>query len=205
MEREFPMATLSDVLDVIVEPRYDTQTIPAAGSVLLTFFQAPIGQPGANFTAAAAAKSIADTNMQLAGQLPTGQNFEVHGFRVQPHFALTAHDANQWSSGCVLTFTISNKIYLQVPVDTIPAGCGPMGNFTLAVAANGAIASHGWPDIRNSFAIGMKPLELSSTQAFSVTLTCPVITPVTTVAPVQPVAGLPVRIYMDGVLKRQIQ
>lgn len=54
---------------------YDFQTYPSAGSVLLTFFQVPIGQSG---------KTLNDTNMRSAGQLPQPQNFLVESIEI--HF-----------------------------------------------------------------------------------------------------------------------
>lgn len=195
-----------DILDVIVEPRYDTATILAAGSATLTYFASPLGGGQSQFAAAGVAKTLADTNMDLAGQLPAGYNFEVTGFRAQPSFTLTQQDSQRWSIGGVFTFIITAKPYLRVPLDTVPAGMGPFGNFTLAAAANNAMAAHGWPALSNAFGIGRKPLTLQQTQNFSVTLTWPSgAVAVTSTVPVQPAAGLPVRVYLDGFLKRIVQ
>jgi hypothetical protein len=87
-------------------------------------------------------------------------------------------------------------------VDTIPAGAGPAGN---AGAAATAVASHGWPALANAFMIGRKPLELQQTQNFNVTLNWTTIQPVTTTVNGQAAAGLPVRLYLDGFLKRIVQ
>lgn len=52
---------------------YDFQTYAAAGQTSLTFFQIPVGQSG---------KTIADTNMKVAGQLSTGNVFVVQGIEL---------------------------------------------------------------------------------------------------------------------------
>lgn len=200
-------------LDVIVEPRYDTATIPAAGVLQLTFFAVPLNAGQTNFAGAGVAKTLADTNMDLAAQLPAGYNFLITGFRAQPHFQLTGTDARLWSSGAWFTFTIGSKPYLRTPLDTIPAGVGPWGYagaFDAATSAAGRGASHGWPSLSNSFGVGRKPFLLEQTANFGVLLNWTVLQPVTTgggtaVIPTQFVVGLPVRIFMDGILRRRVQ
>ena len=61
-------------VESIYQPLYDYQTLLAAGAATQTFFQEPIGQSG---------KTVADTNMDLAGQLPKGQAFAVTGVQVE--------------------------------------------------------------------------------------------------------------------------
>jgi len=196
---------LSNWTDVTVQPLYDTATIPAAGTLQLNFFQQQLGAAGGNFAAAAAPKTLADTNMDLSGQLPAGQNFRVLGFRAQPHFALTQADAVKWSSGAWFVFTVGQKPYLRVPVDCLPAGLGAFGFYTQAAAATAAVASHGYPVLSNGFTIGKKPLDLTSTQNFVGTMQWTAVVAVTTTAPVQPAAGLPIRLYMDGFFYRIVQ
>lgn len=193
------------LLDVIVEPRYDTQTILAAGALTLTYFQIPVGQGATNFGAATVAKQLADTNMDLAGQLPAGYNFKVLGFRAQPAFTLTPADARNWSAGGLFTFTIASKPYLRVPLDTVPAGMGPTGYGGATVDALGRAMAHGVPQLSNAYTIGKKPLDLSQSQNFSVVLTWVTLQPVTSVVTGQAAAGLPVRVYLDGFLYRPVQ
>lgn len=195
---------LSQYVDVTVQPLYDTATVPAAGALTLTYFSNPIGAAGGNFTAAASNKVLADSNMDLAGQLPSGQNFRVLGFRAQPHFALTTADAQKWSSGSWFLFTVGQKPYLRVPTDTLPAGVGPDGS-VFGTAATGGILSHGFPALANSFQIGRQSLELASGTNFQATLNWVAVVAVTTTAPTQPAAGLPVRIYLDGFFFRSVQ
>jgi hypothetical protein len=199
------MQVVSDMLDVIVEPRYDTNTILAAGALVLTYFTVPLGQGASNFGAAGVAKQLADTNMDLAAQLPAGYNFVIKGFRVQPAFTLTPADARGWSVGGTFIFTIGSKPYLRVPIDTIPAGAGPFGYGGATVDALGRAMAHGMPYLANAFNITQKPLLLQQTQNFNVQLTWVALSPVTSVVPTQVAAGLPVRVWMDGYLKRIVQ
>jgi hypothetical protein len=197
-----------DNLDVIVEPRYDTQTILAAGALTLTYFTIPLGQGQSNFALAGVAKQLADTNMDLSAQLPAGYNFVILGFRVQPSFTMTVVDSRNWCVGGVFTFNIGSKPFLRVPLDTIPAGIGPAGFATVAVGGaplEQHAASHGAPLLANGFSIARKPLELFQTQNFNATLSWVALSPVGGVVPTQAAPGLPVRVYLDGYLKRYVQ
>ena len=203
----------AQVVDVIVQPLYDTLNIVAAGTLLLNYFATPLGQGQSAFAAAGVAKSISDTNMQLAGQLSAGYNFDLLGFRIQPSFNIgviaagaLVNDATTWSFGGVFTFTIASKIYCQVPIDTVPAGMGVTGFATTTTAATGQSAqSHGVPHISNSFTIGKKALRLSQSQTFNATLSWPIVVPNTSVTPTAAADGIPVRVYLDGNLIRPVQ
>jgi len=206
----------AQVVDVIVQPLYDTLNIVAAGTLQLNYFATPLGQGQSAFGAAGTAKGIADTNMQLAGQLSAGYNFDLLGFRVQPQFnygviagLLNTNDPTTWSFGGVFTFSIASKIYCQVPIDTIPAGCGPVGTqvgiATGVANTGGSVISHGVAHISNSFTIGKKPLRLSQSQVFNVLLTWPIVVPNTSVTPTAAADGIPVRVYLDGFLIRPVQ
>lgn len=80
--RAHMVTKLSDV-EVIRQSFYDSLLYPTAGSVNLRFFQNPIGQglsvaPGnANNP-----KTLADTNMEGAGQLPAPQGFWNHSVEI---------------------------------------------------------------------------------------------------------------------------
>lgn len=206
----------AQVVDVIVQPLYDTLNIVAAGTLLLNYFATPMGQGQSAFGATGVAKSISDTNMQLAGQLSAGYNFDLLGFRIQPQFnigniaamALT-NDPQTWTYGGVFTFSIASKVYCQVPIDTVPAGCGVAGSQNGLAAGTavtgGSVTAHGVPHISNSFTIGNKPLRLSQSQTFNVTLTWPIVIPNTSVTPGASADGIPVRVYLDGYLIRPVQ
>jgi hypothetical protein len=192
---------MATILDVIVEPRYDTNFIPTAGSQLITFFAVPIGQ-GTSVWATASAKTLADTNMDLAGQLAAGYNFAILGFRLLPSFNMTIADATLSLNGAVFVFTIGSKDYLRVPARTIPAGAGQF------IGGAGATTTAGWglPTLRNSYVIGKQPLTLSQTQNFSAKLAWPgggqAVTTTMAGGTTAGAAGLPITCCMDGFLSR---
>jgi len=195
------MPSINDVLDVIVEPRYDTVLLPAAGAGLLTFFAVPLGQPGGVFIpAAAGAKTLADTNMDLAGQLPGGYNFKLLGFRAMYGWNMSTQDLQTVINGAVFTFTIGSKPFLRTPLRNIPSGNGPMGSAA-------TINTSGWPILSNSYSIAKKPLDLLQTQNFQVTLTWPggAVASNTVGATCQAANGLPITIFLDGFLYRPVQ
>jgi hypothetical protein len=91
--------------EVIRQSLYDFMLYPTAGQTQLLFYSTPKGQgAGANGTtstgaAAGTAKSFADTNMTLGGQLPRFQNYLAESLevRIEPGSVSTAN-----------TFTIQN-------------------------------------------------------------------------------------------------
>ena len=114
----------------IKQSLYDFQAYPAAGSTQLNFFALPIGQGG---------KTQSDTNMTLAGQLPTNQEFliqsiEVHFYPTTPTVAANMPAA--FGAGAVaeqvndeyifrrsgnLELFIGSKTYLQeAPLSKFP-------------------------------------------------------------------------------------
>jgi hypothetical protein len=199
------MKGISDYLDVIVEPRYDTVMIPAAGATLLTFFALPKGQGVSAWQTAAGvqAKTYADTNMDLAGQLPGGYNFKLLGFRVMPAWDMTDNDLHFVINPLVFTFLIGSKPFLTVPLRTIPQGNGPFGT-------GASMNNLGYPVLGNSYSIAKKPLDLLQTQNFQVTITAPSgqLTPSTTTKGGMVGAGqvgLALTVFLDGFLYRPVQ
>jgi hypothetical protein len=194
---------LKQYKDVIVEPRYDTALYPAAGATLLTFFALPRGQGVSNFQTAggAIAKTYADTNMDLAGQLPGGYYFHLLGFRIMPSWDISDADMHGIFNGGVFQFIIASKPYLTVPMRTVPQGNGPSGS-------GASMNSNGYPTLANSFSIRLKPLDLEPTMNFQVTLTWPAgqLHPATTAdaAVGGHLTGLPLTVYLDGFLFRPL-
>ncbi len=101
--------------DAVYNPLYDYQTLSATATSTQRFFQVPIGQAG---------KTITDTNMELAGQLPKGQAFLVTGVQVEilpsttvgingttaSKFADDVYNVLRTGS---LVFTIGSKEYIR--------------------------------------------------------------------------------------------
>ncbi len=60
-------------VEVIWQPTYEIQAYPAAGAAQITFFQNPVGAGGL---------TLADTNMESAGQFPRPKEFLITGIQV---------------------------------------------------------------------------------------------------------------------------
>lgn len=196
------------VWEDILQPIYDTVTIPAAGTNLLTFFALPLGQGQSSFGAAGVTKTYADTNLNLASQLPAGFSLQVLGLRMQFPWLVTMADVQSAFNGAVLEFEVGAKVFLRIPAQCIPAGNGPAGIAFQAAAATDALINNGWPDVRNALGMSRKPLLLSPTSNFSVRISWPSglgSGAVTTAIVGAAVAGLPVRLYIDGIQKRPAQ
>lgn len=196
---------ISQFKDVIVEPRYDTVLYPAAGATQLLFFSLPRGQGVSCFQTAGGglAKTLADTNMDLAGQLPSGYQFKVLGFRVMPSWDITTNDIQFVFNGGVLQFLLGSKPFLTVPMRTIPQGNGPSGT-------GASLNSNGYPTLQNNYSVRLKPFDLPSNANFSVTLLWPSgqLTPATTTSGAMVgghLAGLPLTVFLDGFLYRPVQ
>jgi hypothetical protein len=130
--------------DIIWAPLYDSNNyIGTSGQLSLQYFSVPQGQGTTTAPSASGNKSIADTNLQSAGQLTLGNAFYMTGQEIQ-FFPVTnpegapgtqngnfLNDTYVFSKNGTLTLTVgSNRIYLQD---------GPLGLFPpatrLAVAS----------------------------------------------------------------------
>jgi hypothetical protein len=191
-----------NMMDCIVEPRYDTALIPVGGAAQLNFFQIPIGQGVSSFqpNAGVLAKTNRDTNMVLAGQLPGGYMFDLLGFRISPAWNISDNDMHFALNGALFTFVIGSKPFLTVPATCIPQGNGPFGS-------GASMNSMGNPVLKNSYSVGKKPLRLTQTQNFSCQLSWPggVHATTTVNALGQPAPGIPITVYLDGYLYRPVQ
>jgi hypothetical protein len=172
--------------EAIRQTLYDYQALAATAVTQLTFFALPVGQGG---------KTLSDTNMTLAGQLPSGLEFLVQSIEV--HFeanrtgtaanlpsAIGAdavmnriNDAFTFYSSGNLTFAVLQKDYLQE---------APMGRFPpkTRMMIEGAVSNAGevadaTQRLGTANAVGrpylLSPADvlLNSSMNFSVTLSWP--------------------------------
>ena len=128
---------------------YDSAVYAAAGQTVLNFFQ----NPGANGALVASPKTLSETNMQLAGQLPSNQMFIVESIdlHVQPNVNTSEVAADKiavYGAGAVaapikdvwvirrsgnLTLSIGNKPYVQeAPLMVFP----PLAEIKVGAAAS---------------------------------------------------------------------
>lgn len=174
--------------DIIYSPLYDSaQYVATTGHTSLSFFALPIGQGTTTAPGASGTKSLADTNMQAAGQLTKGNAFFMTGQEIlfypgeNPESAAATTVNNflndTWvvSKSGVLTLTIgSNRIYLQD---------GPIAMFPPATRLAVASALAGWA-VTNSLVevtygvmsgepYSIVPIYIEATLGFQETLTWP--------------------------------
>lgn len=182
---------------------YDFTTYAQAGQTSLAFFQVPVGQ---------SSKTLADTNMTLAGQLPSGQAFLIESIEIFlfPSFdpsqssttdgvvAEYTNDVIDFAKSGYLTLNIGSKQYIQE---------APLGKFPpkTRLYASDAITSTeatltkftdyaamcGRPYLLRS------PYLLESSQNFNVTMNWPTAVALS--------AAARVGISMEGVLYRDVQ
>lgn len=198
--------------EAIKQSLYDYQAYAAAGQSQLTFFQAPVGQ---------SAKTLSDTNMTLAGQLPKNQEFLVTSLEVwftpttptvaaaMPSFfgaqaaQVLINDSYIVGRAGNLNLTIGAKPYLQeAPLGRFPAKAyfsvdAALADATTAGAALQSRTGYGqWSG--RPYLLDPAPLLLPENQNFSITLNWP--------EGVQAISN-PGRIgvILDGILYRRSQ
>lgn len=184
----------TDGWEVIRTKLYDSAAYLAAGASVLSFFAQPVGQGAA--VLGGGVKTISDTNMVLAGQLPTNQQFlvesiEVDFFPTTPTVAAAMPAA--YGAGAVaalvndeyifrragnLQFIIGSKPYLQeaplakFPPKTQQFVTGAASDASTAAAAQNTriarMVSEGRP-----YMMKPVPLVLTSNQNFSISLNWP--------------------------------
>lgn len=172
---------------------YDSTSYAAAGTTQLTFFALPVGQ-GTGF--GGSTKTLSDTNMTLAGQLPANQMFlvqeiEIHCQVTTPTVtaqmpavfgaqaaAQLVNDAYIFYRSGNLNFIIGSKTYLQEgPLGRFP----PYSVFEVQGAAADATATDSSKQTRVFYAgyrgtpytLGPNNLLLIPNQNFGITLNWP--------------------------------
>jgi len=198
--------------EAVKQSLYDFQAYAAAGQSQLTFFALPVGQ---------SSKTLSDTNMTLAGQLPKNQEFLVQSIEIafypttptvaaaMPSFfgaqaaQVIINDAYIVGRAGNLTLTIGAKPYLQeAPLGRFPAKT----QFELSAAAADATTAGAALQTRTGYGkwagrpylLDPAPLLLPENQNFSVSLNWP--------EGVQAISN-PGRIgvILDGILYRRSQ
>lgn len=103
--------------EAIRQSLYDFQAYAAAGQAVLTFFANPLGQGG---------KTLSDTNMTLAGQLPKNQEFLIQSIEVV-FFPTTPTVAAQMPAvfGAEAAQSLINDVYIV----------GRSGNLNLTIGS----------------------------------------------------------------------
>lgn len=182
---------------------YDSLIYNTAGSTRLDFFQTPqgAGVTSALGAAVAGVKNIADTNMELAGQLPAYKNYLLESIEVAIYpgtnttanqftamqaaarfiaspataFQPQSNDVSIIANSGTLTFFIGSKTYLQEsPLNAFP----PKAKLGLqaAIGFNGATtgaALFDWPQAVGRPYFVQPQITIPSNQNFRVSLEWP--------------------------------
>lgn len=124
-------------MDVQNTPLYDTATV-TAGNTLSTPASALFTTVGP-----ASGKTYAQTNMQVARQLPSPEAFAILGFRLRYSENISVLDLFNLLNGFAFEFWMNNKNYQRGPIPFYAAGMGVYG-FSTVAATN--IFNNGMPD-----------------------------------------------------------
>lgn len=124
-----------DAVEAVRQPLYDRLIYPTAGQIQLRYFQQPLGQgistaPGA----VGGVKSLADTNMESAGQLPSPKAFLATSIEVI------------FEAGSTAT---ANIFAPQPPFSGNPASTVSLASFGGALGGNDVhnVLASGWLDL----------------------------------------------------------
>lgn len=107
-------ATIPNANEAIYQPLYDYQALSASAVASQRFFQVPVGQ-GTSVTNGSGAKTLTDTNMDLAGQLPAGQGFLVQEIQVEiyPGVAINGTTASKFADD---EYTVRKTARLEMTI-----------------------------------------------------------------------------------------
>ncbi len=191
--------------DPLRQPLYDrvVQATPATGTI--QFFQVPVGQAG---------KTELDTNMRLAGQIPSNHVFECWSPRIiiAPISATTAADVTVANSrvemvhdlifGSFIRMRIVSQEKLLVPTFFLPAAAGVSASVALiqalaagaTAAANFQVANNGMPTNESAARLDPFPIIIPPLQTFTFEMTFPV----NVVLP----ENVNIWVVLDGILHR---
>jgi hypothetical protein len=174
------------VKEVYGQPVYSSVFLTNGQTAASTLFTQTVGQAGLTYL---------DTNMRVAGMLPSGQSMLVKIIRVIPQYNPLAADLVNVMNNCFLTLFVGDKPYLYLPLAFIPAASGIFGT---NVANNAQNIAHGTPDSRSNYVMS-EPIEIPNMQTFRVE-----IQPVAALT-IATAGGLRMWVMLDGPLARDVQ
>lgn len=182
-----------NIVDIQQMPLYDTLTIAAntATPTQQYMFTEPIS----------ATKGRSKTNLTQAGRLEAPKSFLIKAVRVVLGPTMLLADASNLLQNYILRLIVGDKDYQCAGLDFFPAGGGlvsAVGYDGAASATEKTYVSNGIQDPRAINALD-HPITISQGENFRVELEGTTFTTVST-GP-----GVWLRVYLDGVLGRQVQ
>jgi hypothetical protein len=148
--------------EVVVQPIYDIYFVAAGSAMgLLTLFSVQQGQSYSSFGVTAFTKGQGHTNLVQAGMLQSSYTFivralsiSVMGLQSNQNSLLHPADLNNFLYS-YMEFDINSKPYFQGLGAWLPCGGGGFmgGVGTLTAPAASVMATNGWPDVDNMYAL----------------------------------------------------
>jgi len=190
------------MIDIIDQPIYDSVSFAAGAAMAATkLFQTPQGQGG---------KTLAQTNMTSAGQLPAPWSLDVTAVKVYIANNTVPADLQNLQSNVSLTFYVGIKWFLQCPLVNLPAAMGAFNTYASQIGTAAAgdrpyfSTSNGWPDTHAAYTL-TKVIPIGIEENFNVTLVPETGFNFAAAAGTTYGAGTTIQVYLDGVLTRQVQ
>jgi hypothetical protein len=196
------MPRIPGAKDVILQPLWDSVRLASGTLGQVTLFQQPKGQGASVWGTATTAKTLADTNMNLAGQIGSGWQFTCYTIQVSFNAGITAADAIVLADTGVIEFIVGAKTYLEIPVVNCSAGAGVTGfGYTATTATNTTVekqyVTNGHPGAKDVFGLGELPISVMENENFSVRLSW--------AAGASTAAETKIRVLLNGQLSRGVQ
>lgn len=172
--------------DVIWAPLFDANSYPTAGVTQLSYFTAPLGQGTTSAPGATGTKTLADTNLNSAGQLTKGNEFLMTGQELIYFPGVVPETVGPSAAGAILnggvndvynvgksgviTLQIQNRNYLQDgPLQLFP----PTARLAVSAAIGGTLTAGTQSVYETAYAhwagetYDITPVYIEATQGFS--------------------------------------
>lgn len=199
--RGFRNPIIVGINDVLNQPVYDSVTFAqAAAMAKTTLFQNPIGN----------ARTLAQTNMALQGQLPAPQRLVVRVIKVIVSNNTVPVDLVNIAENVSLTFTVGKKPWFEGPLILLAAGCGAQvvaaSQVGTAPAGSAPVfsTSLGSVDSRAAFTLS-QPIVIEAGETFAATLNPEAAFNFAAAGANPAGVGATIRVVLDGELYRGVQ
>jgi len=178
----YPLSTImyqgkKVVLRPLKQPLYDTESYPNSSVTSRKWFSR--AQGSADASGGISSKSKSETNLTQTGQLSAPDTFSLFGFNVVIEYGTTLADMRLILNTGAFVFTFTgSRVYLEIPVNRIPAGIKPEG----PLAADGATSAVVYTEVQNGsghmsnvypFNIRDRTLWIQPNENFGVEITYP--------------------------------
>lgn len=145
----YPLSTIiyqgkKVVLRPLKQPLYDTEGYPNSAVTERKWFARAQGSGDA--ASVISSKTISETNLTQTGQLSAPDTFALFGFNFVIEYGTTLADMRLILNTGAFIFTFTgSRVYLEIPLNRIPAGVKPEG----PLAADGATAAVVYTEVQN--------------------------------------------------------